>query len=159
MSGLFLYAATMPMVISAAKTVMAYLAELPAERREVVSTVRDLVNRHLPTGYVEGVHFGMIGWVIPLARYPVTYNKLPLMYLGLAAQKNNYALYLTNTCSNNEVKHSLHAAYARAGKKLDMGGSCLRFKSLDGFLGEAIGQIIAATSVDQCIARHEASRR
>ena len=89
------------MVSSAAATVEAYLAELPPERRAVVATVRALVNAHLPEGYVEGMHWGMIGWVIPLSRYPVTYNKQPLIYAALAAQKNNYALYLmcASTCA------------------------------------------------------------
>jgi hypothetical protein len=73
------------MVSSAAKTVEAHLDELPAERRRVVSAVRDLVNRHVPSGYVETMNWGMISWEIPLARYPVTYNKQPLGYVALAA--------------------------------------------------------------------------
>ena len=34
-----------------------------------------LVNAALPDGYVEGIGYGMIGWVVPLERYPDTYNK------------------------------------------------------------------------------------
>jgi hypothetical protein len=49
----------------------------------------------------------------------------------------------------------LRAAYAQAGKKLDMGKSCLRFKSLDGLLLEDIGRIIAGMPVDAYIARYE----
>ena len=30
-----------------------YLAELPEDRRAVLSAVRDVVNEHLPEGYVE----------------------------------------------------------------------------------------------------------
>ena len=112
------------MVSSAAATVEAYLAELPPERRAVVATVRALVNAHLPEGYVEGMHWGMIGWVIPLSRYPVTYNKQPLIYAALAAQKNNYALYLMCAYSDSQVERDLRAAYAAAGLKLDMGKSC-----------------------------------
>jgi len=40
------------MASSKAKTVDDYLTELPEQRRAVVSAVRDLVNRHLPSGYV-----------------------------------------------------------------------------------------------------------
>lgn len=66
------------MVSSTAKTVAAYLAELPPERRAVVSAVRDAVNAHLPPGYEEAMAFGMIGWSVPLSRYPDTYNQQPL---------------------------------------------------------------------------------
>jgi hypothetical protein len=36
----------------------------------------------------------MIGWSVPLERYPKTYNGQPLAYAGLAAQKRYYSLYL-----------------------------------------------------------------
>ena len=82
------------MVKSAAKTVDEYLAELPEDRREVVSEVRNLVRKNLPKGYEEAVNWGMLCWEIPLARYPHTYNGQPLGYVALAAQKNYFALYL-----------------------------------------------------------------
>jgi hypothetical protein len=63
------------MVSSKAATPEAYLAELPPERRAlVVSRLRDLVNANLPDGYVERMSWGMIGWEVPLERYPDTYN-------------------------------------------------------------------------------------
>ena len=143
------------MVISAARTVEDYLAELPPERRAVVSTVRDFVNAHLPPGYVEAMAFGMIGWGIPLSRYAATYNGQPLGYVGLAAQKNAYSLYLMGCYMDSAEDQALRAAYARAGKRLDMGKSCLRFKSLDGLLLEDIGRIIAGMPVEAYIARYE----
>ncbi|MEL1265365.1 DUF1801 domain-containing protein [Pseudoxanthomonas putridarboris] len=143
---------------SKAKTVEAYLAELPEDRRAVVSSVRDLVNRHLPDGYVETMNWGMISWEVPLSRYPVTYNKQPLSYVALAAQKNHYALYLMCVHADSGHEEALRAAYAKAGRKLDMGKSCLRFKKLDDLLMPEIGRIIAATPVDAHIARYEASR-
>jgi hypothetical protein len=48
------------MVMSAAKTVDAYLASLPDQKREAISSMRDLVLRSLPAGYVEGMGFEMI---------------------------------------------------------------------------------------------------
>ncbi|HET6783805.1 MAG TPA: DUF1801 domain-containing protein [Pseudoxanthomonas sp.] len=146
------------MVSSAAATVEAYLAELPPERRAVVSKVRDLVNAHLPAGYVESMNWGMISWEIPLARYPVTYNKQPLMYAALAAQKNNYALYLMCSYADSQIERDLRAAYAAAGLKLDMGKSCLRFRTLEGLLQPAVAAAIASTPPETHIARYEASR-
>src|SRR5687767_5306283 len=76
------------MASSKAATVAEYLAELPDDKRAVISAVRDVVNANLPDGYVEGMHFGMIGWAVPLERYPDTYNGHPIGPFGLAAQKN-----------------------------------------------------------------------
>lgn len=146
------------MVSSAAATVEAYLAELPPERRAVVATVRDLVNAHLPAGYVETMNWGMISWEIPLARYPITYNKQPLTYAALAAQKNNYALYLMCSYADSQIERDLRAAYAAAGLKLDMGKSCLRFRGLDALLQPAVAAAIASTPPETHIARYEASR-
>lgn len=144
------------MVSSGAKTVDKYLAELPAERREVVATVRRLVNKHMPKAYVETMNWGMICWEIPLARYPITYNGQPLAYVALAAQKNNYALYLMGVYGKGSVHEKLAAAYKAAGLKLDMGKSCLRFKKMEDLLLDAVAAAIAAVGVDDYIAHYEA---
>lgn len=143
------------MTRSAAATVEAYLAELPPERRAVIAQVRDLVNAHLPPGYVEAMNWGMISWEVPLSRYPVTYNKQPLSYAALAAQKNAYSLYLMAAATQGQ---RLRAAYAQAGKKLDMGKSCIRFKKLDDLVPDAIAEAVASMPVDAYIAWYEASR-
>lgn len=140
---------------SAATTVAAYLAELPPERRAIVSTVRDLVNRHLPPGYSETMGWGMICWGVPLSRYPETYNRQPLCYAALAAQKNAYSLHLMGVYADSKDERSLRKAYEKAGKKLDMGKCCLRFKSLDGLLQDEIARLIAGTSVEDYIAHYE----
>ncbi|KRA75832.1 hypothetical protein ASD78_07655 [Lysobacter sp. Root667] len=147
------------MVSSTAETVDAYLDELPPERCVVVATVRDLVNANLPPGYAEEMAFGMIGWNIPLSRYPKTYNKQPLCYAALAAQKNGYSLYLNCVYADSEREQRLRAAYERAGRKFDIGKSCLRFKSPDDLLQSEIAAIVASTSVDEYIALYEAGRR
>lgn len=146
------------MASSKAKTVDDYLTQLPEQRRAVVSAVRDLVNRHLPSGYVEAMSWGMISWEVPLSRYPDTYNRQPLAYVALAAQKQYYALYLMACYANSTQDVALRNAYADAGKTLDMGKSCLRFKALDDLLPEVVAGVIASTPVDAHIAQYEASR-
>lgn len=143
------------MVSSKETTPAAYLASLPADRRMVLSAVRAIVNKHLPNGYVETMNWGMLAYEIPLKRYPDTYNKQPLMYLALAAQKNNYALYLTSVSSNKAFMDRLAAAYKAEGKKLDMGKGCLRFKTLEELPLDVIADMVASTSVDQRIAASE----
>jgi hypothetical protein len=147
------------MVSSRAQSVAAYLAELPAERRKVIAAVRKLVRANIPKGYREVMNWGMIAWEIPLSKYPDTYNGQPLLYVSLAAQKNNYALYMTGGYQAAERHRKLKEAYKAAGKKLDMGKSCLRFKSLDDLVPGALGAAIASTPVAAYIATYEASRK
>ena len=142
---------------SAATSVDGYLAELPEDRREVVSAVRDLIRRNLPKGYQETYAWGMLTYSIPLERYPNTYNKQPLGYVALAAQKNYYALYLF-TYMDPKQQEKLAAAFEKAGKKMDMGKSCLRFKKLDDLPLDAIGKVIASTPPEKFIATYEAAR-
>jgi uncharacterized protein YdhG (YjbR/CyaY superfamily) len=145
------------MAPSKAATVDEYLAELPADRRAVVSGVREMIRRHLPRGYQEMMSFGMIGYGIPLARYPNTYNKQPLGYVALAAQKNGYSLYLMGAYQGEDDAR-VREAFARAGKKLDMGKSCIRFKRLEDLPLDALGEIIAATPPEVFIAHYESAR-
>jgi hypothetical protein len=146
------------MATSKAATVEAYLQELPEDRREVVSTVRDVILRNLPEGYTETMAWGMISYGIPLERYPTTYNGQPLGYAALAAQKNSYSLYLMGVYADPEQEAALREAFRREGKKLDMGKSCVRFKRLGDLPLEAIGELIAATTPEQYIAHYEATR-
>ena len=145
------------MASSKAATVQQYLAELPPERRKVIAAVRSLVRTHLPRGYEEKVSWGMICWQVPLKKYPDTYNGQPLGYVALAAQKNAYSLYLMGAYVGGG-KNPLEAPYKAAGKKLDMGKSCLRFKQLDDLVPEAIGALIASMTPEQYIARSEEAR-
>jgi uncharacterized protein YdhG (YjbR/CyaY superfamily) len=146
------------MVSSKAATPEAYLAELPPERRELVSRVRHLVNSNLPDGYVERMSWGMIGWELPLERYPDTYNKQPLVYAGLAAQKNHTALYLNCVYASEERTQRLKEAYAAAGKKLDMGKSCIRFKKAQELAEDVLAEAIRSVPVEDFIAEYERSR-
>ena len=146
------------MVSSKAATVADYLAELPADRRAEIERVRDLINSALPDGYREGIGYGMIGWVIPFERYPDTYNNQPLAYAGLAAQKNYNSLYLTCAYASKERTEKLKAAFAAAGKKLDMGKSCIRFKSADDLALDAIRDEIASTTPEDFIRIYEDAR-
>ncbi|HEX8317951.1 DUF1801 domain-containing protein [Longimicrobium sp.] len=146
------------MASSKAATVEEYLQELPEDRREVVSTVRDVILRNLPDGYTETMAWGMITYGIPLERYPTTYNGQPLGYVALAAQKNSYSLYLLGAYMDPAQEEALLEAFRREGKKLDMGKSCVRFKKTADLPLDDIGQLIAATTPEQFIARYEASR-
>ena len=146
------------MVKSNAATVQQYLDELPSDRRAVVAAVRDVIVRNLPAGYQERMNWRAINYEIPLERYAETYNGQPLGYAALAAQKNYFALYLMCAYMNPEKQAWLREAFAKAGKTLDMGKACVRFKRLDDLPLDAIGELIAGVSPEQYIAQYEASR-
>ncbi len=143
------------MVSSKETTATGYLASLPPERRAVIAKVRTLIRKHLPNGYVEAMNWGMLCYEVPLSTYPDTYNKQPLCYIGLAAQKNNYAIYLMNVYGDTPLQRKLIAAYKASGKRLDMGKCCLRFRELDNLPMDVIAEIVASTPVETMIARHE----
>ena len=146
------------MVSSRAATVADYLAALPPERRAEIEKVRDLVNSAIPEGYREGIGYGMIVWFIPLERYPETYNKQPLGYAALAAQKNYNSLYLNCVYASKERTEQLKQASAAAGKKLDMGKSCIRFKQADDLPLDVIREEIGSTAPDEFIRIYEEAR-
>ena len=147
-----------PMPKNSAATPEALLAELPEDRRAVMKTMRDLVRKNLPEGYAETISYGMLCYVIPLDRYPKTYNKQPLSYVCLAAQKNYYALYLTGAYGDQVQEKKIAEGFAKAGKKLDMGKSCLRFKKLDDLPLGFVGEVIAGVTPEQLIEMYEKSR-
>lgn len=147
------------MAKSSATTVDEYLAELPADRRAVVAAVLAVVRDYLPPGYREGMNWGMIAFEVPLERFADSYNGQPLSYVAIAAQKNHFALYLNCVDAGSDRETALREAFAAVGKKLDMGKSCVRFKALADLELAAIGKIIAGTSVDEFVARYEASRK
>jgi uncharacterized protein YdhG (YjbR/CyaY superfamily) len=144
---------------SQAATVDAYLAELPPERRAVVARLRDLVLANLPAGYEETMNWGMISYELPLARYPDTYNRQPLSYAALAAQKQHYALYLSCLQADPARETRLRDAFAAAGKTLDMGKACVRFKRVEDLALDALAHEIAAAPPEVFIAAYEAARR
>lgn len=147
------------MVQSKATTPQEYLAELPEERRKVIEAVRKVVKKNLAKGFKEGIQSGMLSYEIPLSKYPQTYNGKPLMYAALAAQKNYYSLYLMCIYGSGEREAWLQSEFEKAGKKLDMGKSCVRFKKLDDLSLDAIGQAIAQATPEEFIQIYENSRR
>ncbi len=146
------------MVMSAATSVEEYLKSLPDEQRAAISTVRDVVLANLPEGYAEGMAYGMIYYFVPLTRYPETYNGQALCYIGLAAQKNHSAIYLMGVYSDPVRAKRFKDGFARAGKKLDAGKSCVRFKSPDDLALDTIADTIATLPVADFIALYERTR-
>ena len=143
---------------SSATTVEEYLAELPEERRSAIEAVRQVILKNLPEGYEEVMNWGMITYQVPLETYPDTYNKKPLMYAALAAQKNHMAVYLTAIYVNEKASQEFEAAYRATGKRYDVGKSCVRFKKLADLPLELIGESIASLQVGKFVERVKEAR-
>src|SRR5690606_31931040 len=104
-----------------------------------------------PEGYQETINWGMLSYEVPLEKYPDTYNKKPLNYIGLAAQKNYNSLYLMSVYQNPADYQALMDAFDAMGVKPDMGKSCIRFKKLEQLPLDAISSLIAKTPVQEFI--------
>jgi Domain of unknown function (DU1801) len=143
---------------SDATTVDAYLSELPADRRAAINAVRAVVLERLPQGFVEGMQSGMIGYYVPLERYPDTYNGRPLAIAALANQKRYMSLYLMGIYANEDDAWWFREQWNLTGKRLDMGKSCVRFRKVDDLPLDVIGAAVARISVDDFIADYERTR-
>jgi len=141
------------MVQSKETTVADYLESLPAERRAVLASVRKEIRAKLPKGYQETMSAGMISYEIPLSRHADTYNGKPLVVLALAAQKNNYALYAMSAYMDPSITTWLRGEFEKAGKKLDMGKSCIRFKGRDDLPDGVVSELAGKMTVEEYL-RH-----
>ena len=93
----------------------------------------------------------MISWEVPIEVSGPTYNKQPLVYAGLAAQKNYNALYLNCVYGSPERSQRLANAFAEAGLKLDMGKSCIRFRTADDLALDAIAREIGSMTPQEFV--------
>ena len=139
-------------------TAETYLASLPEDRREAIAALRHTILEHLHPGFEETATGGMLLYQVPLSRYPNTYNKQPLQLAALASQKNHLALYLTVPYMSETALEHLKTGFARAGKKLDMGKSCVRFKTLEDAPLGVIGEHVQAVTVERFIELYENTR-
>jgi hypothetical protein len=144
---------------SKAKTVEAYLKELPEERNVIISKLREIILENLPEGYEETIQYGMISYIVPFAIFPDTYNKQPLAYMSLASQKNYISLYMNNIYSDPKLEEWFKSEFEKLGKKLNMGKSCVRFKKLEQLPLDVIGKAVAYTSVEEFIKIYKHTRQ
>ena len=146
---------------SKATTVKQYLAELPPDRRTAIEAVRKVILANLDKDYDEGMQYGMIGYHVPHRVFPDGYHcdpKQPLPYACLASQKNHMAVYLSCVYGDPEQAAWFQKAWAKTGKKLDMGQSCVRFKRVDDLALDVIGEAIRRTPAKTFVARYLAAR-
>ena len=144
---------------SKATTVEQYLAELPEDRRKALEAVRKVVLKNLDKDYEEGIQYGMIGYYVPHRVYPADTiatlsSRCP--FANLASQKNHMALYMMCIYGDSDHAKWFQEAWAKTGKKLDMGKSCVRFKKVEDLAFDVIGEAIKRVPAKKYIAHCEA---
>ena len=144
---------------SKAKTVEAYIKELPAERGEAISQLRDIILKNLPKGFEEGMSYGMMGYYVPHSIYPAGYHctpELPLPFAGIASQKNFIAFYHMGIYANPDLFKWFVTEFPKhSTAKLDMGKSCIRFKKPEHIPYKLIGALMKKISVKDWIKLYE----
>ena len=142
---------------SKATTVKAYLGSLPADRRAGIEAVRTVIRRNLDKHYEESMLYGMIGYAVPHRVWPLGYHcdpSKPLMMAALSSQKNKLTVYLMSVYSDKQERAWFQKAWAKTGKKLDMGGCCVRFTKAEDAALDVIGEAIRRTPAKAYIERY-----
>jgi uncharacterized protein YdhG (YjbR/CyaY superfamily) len=114
-------------------TVEGYLASLPEDRKAVMKKLRNVFKKNLPKGFREEMCYGMIGYVVPHSIYPKGYHcdpKQALPFLFFASQKNTISIYHMGIYGDPKLMKWFQDEHKKASpKKLDIGKSCIRYKS------------------------------
>lgn len=146
-----------------ATTVEQYLAALPADRHAAIEKVREVFRKNLD-GYEERIQYGMIGYAVPFRTFPAGYHcdpKQPLPFAGLASQKGHMSIHLMGLYmagEESELARWFRDAWAKTGRKLDMGKGCLRFKKLDDLALDVLGELLRRMPASTYVTLYEAAR-
>jgi hypothetical protein len=143
---------------SKAKTVKEYLASLPEDRRKAIEAVRKVILKNLDKDYQEGMQYGAISYYVPHGKYPPGYHcdpKVALPFAGLGWQKNHMSFGIMCHYYGPDEDKWFRTAWAKTGKKLDMGKCCVRFKKIEDVPLEVIGQAIKRVPAKKFIAMYE----
>lgn len=138
-----------------------YIAGLPDDRKQIISDIRQAINKNIPKGFREGMAYGMIGWVVPHELYPPGYHcdpKLPLGFISLASQKNHIALYHMCLYAGPHLEWFKTEWPKHTSKKLDMGKSCIRFKKAEDVPLALIAELASKVTPQEWIEIYEKAR-
>lgn len=110
-----------------------YISSLPADRRDEVEKVWQVIRANMPAGYKEEIGPKFL-----------TFKADEEWYVALASQKNYISLYLTPLY----VFPKLKAKLDDSGKKLKCGKSCINFKKAEDLPLEVIAEIVSANDAE-----------
>ncbi len=141
----------------------AYISELPEERKEAFTRLRQTILNNLPKGFEETMSYGMISYVVPHSLYPEGYHcdpKQPLPFISIASQKNYIALYHYGLYTKPKLHDWFVTEYPKHSKyKLDMGKSCVRFKKPDAIPFNLLEIVLKKITPQQWIELYESQMK
>jgi uncharacterized protein YdhG (YjbR/CyaY superfamily) len=112
---------------SQAKTVPAYLREVPAGRRDALKQLRDLCRAMLP-GFKEGMYYGLPG-----------YARNGVVEVGFASQRNFIALYILRADVMRAHRYMLNIPGVTFGK------GCIRYSKPEKIDFKVVEKLLRAT--------------
>jgi len=139
-------------------TVSEYLDQLPQDRRDAIETLRKTILKNIDKPFEEGIQYGMVGYYVPHSVFPQGYHcdpKQPLPFASIASQKNHIGLYLFCVYMDEDLQAWFVDAWKKTGKKLDMGKSCVRAKSLDDIPLDVIAALFKRVKAKAFIAKYQ----
>lgn len=146
---------------SNATTPQDYIAQLPEDRKAVITKLHNLIKANMPKGLESGMGYGMLAYYVPKSVYPDGYHCKPfppLPFINLASQKNFIALYHSGMYAKKELYDWFVAQYPKHAKyKLDMGKSCVRFKKIDDIPYDLIKELLGKMTVEEWIEIYESA--
>ena len=146
-------------MISKAATIEQYIEELPADRKEPFTRLRNTILKNIPKGFKEKMSYGMTGWVVPHDLFPAGYHcdpQLPLPFAGIASQKHFIALYHMGIYCDPRLLKWFTSEYSKqSAAKLDMGKSCIRFKKPADIPFKLNGELMKKMTVKDWITVYE----
>jgi hypothetical protein len=143
-------------------TVAQYLRSLPADRRRTIKAIRAVILDNIDGPFAEGIQGGSISYHVPHSVFPAGYHcnpEQPLPFAGIASQKHHIGLYLFCVYSDPTLEAWFREAWLETGQRLDMGKSCVRFKTLEHVPLEVVGELFRRVKAKAFIAQYQASRR
>jgi uncharacterized protein YdhG (YjbR/CyaY superfamily) len=144
---------------SKATTPDQYIAELPEERKEAMTKLRNVILKNLPKGFEEMMGYGMMGYAVPHKLYPSGYHcdpKQPLPFMGMASQKNFISFYHMGIYADEKLLQWFQQEYPKHCKtKLDMGKSCIRFKKPENIPYDLLAELCKKMTPQQWIELYE----
>lgn len=137
----------------------AYLASIPEALRREVQRVREVIQRHLPRGYEEGLRCGIIAWEVPRSVFPGSYAwapKNPLPVAALAARKNGLTIAILSHTADRDEWARFQRAWKATGERLDTGACCVRFPEAKDSTLRLIADAVAGIPVERYVECYEA---
>lgn len=140
-------------------TITEFLASLSDDRRTAIKALRKVIRANIDKPFKESIESGMLSYSLPHSVYPNGYHcnpEQPLPFASIASQKSHIGLYLFCVYCQADGPDQFREEWLAAGKKLNMGKSCVRVKKLDDIPLEVVGRAFKRMTAKKFVAAYEA---